>query len=1151
MNFERGIATRHCRGRVHVWRGALFALMAVATTLFFSAAAFAQGTTGTLRGQVLDPAGAAVADARVTATNKETGVSTKTTTTSAGTYSFPSVLPGKYSVAVEVSGFKKYVKNDVAVLADRDNVADAQLELGVATETIEVSAGSVQVETSSNTLANEFNADDVSNLPQAAGTLNGSPLNLAVLAPNVVAQPGGVTGVGGSVGGTRPRENNFVIDGVDDNNLGVTGPNSTVIPDAVAEFNLQTNQFSAEYGHSSGGQFTLVTKIGTNNWHGSGEWYNQNKNYNSVDQLTKAAIAGGTIPGVPDFDNNRFGATLGGPIVKDKLFIFGAYEYTTLHGAGNPTALLAPTTSGFAQLKAMAADSAVTNILANFPVAPDCTGRPGCPTPITVNGTNVPIGNLTIISPVFQREHDTQVNADYTRGKHQFGARFTFNQEKFILPVNSTQAVFNQDEPIHNRKIALTDTWTINSHWVNDLRLQYSFYFLGALNRCTVCPGDVTIGDLGFNTVGPSDVQHQQQNTYQILDTASWSVGKHTFKFGGQYTHFIYPQFFLPRSNGDNWYLTTQTFINDLVPDVPSRTLRGAGSGSFLGTQSLFAGFVQDDFKFNPRLTLNLGLRYEYWTNPVGAETQALNAISNVPGVITFGNPKTDKNNVGPRIGFAYDPTGRGRTSVRGGFGVSYGWKFQNFASITLPPQIQSEMNESSACTLSNAPAWCTNGGKAFLQNGGLPATYIAPATQVQARHLTTSYIDDTVMPKILTWSLGVQHEVYRNATVEVRYLGTRGVELPVQFRRNKESAFDAGIAPLPTFLRSSDVPATWNASTPTDGPFNSFNPNIYAQYGFRGNVTSDPPLGGSRYHAGSIDFVQRSRFGLTFNANYTYSDTEDNSTNEFFTSLLNPRRAQDTRRLADDWAKSDLYVRNKFALSWSYEIPKTRLESSLAKAVLNGYQLGSVFLAQTGQPVTIQSGLDSNGNGDSAGDRVVFNPFGTGRTGSDVYAVCELPGGTTGLSNGGPGAFNVPTGVAAGGACFDPRDPTGNTTFPAIGYTPVTPGAKYVIAGPGAKSTVGRNSYLSPGFNVLNLSVGKRTYFGEGRYLLARVDVFNVLNHPNFALSNGNVFSVAGVTTATTTQGYALPTDPNFLRPDSFFSGGIRSMTLALKFVF
>ena len=1108
--------------------------------------AFGQRTTGRLRGQILDPSGGAVANAQVTVTNQQTGVTVAITTTSAGTYELPSVLPGLYRVSVEAKGFRSLVKKDLPVLADQDNVADAQLELGSASETVEVVAGSVAVQTSSSTLNNNFNAKDVTELPGAGGTLNGSPLNLAVLAPNVVAQPGGVTGTGGAVGGTRPRDNNFTVDGVDDNNLGVTGNNSTVIPDAVAEFALTTNQFSAEYGHSAGGQFSLITKTGTNNWHGSGEWYNQNRNYNSLDNLTKDAIAGGTIPGQPAFDNNRFGGTVGGPLIKNKWFIFGAYEYTTLHGQGTATPLIAPTATGLSMLQTMAADSAVQNILANFPVAPSNDLNP-----ITVNGQSVPIGNLIIISPLFQREHDAIVNTDYTLGKHQLGARFLFNQESFINPVNSTQAVFNQSEPVHNRKIALSDVWTVNNTVVNDLRLQYSFFSLALVNPCSVCPSDVTIGDLGFNTIGPSDNQDQKQNTYQILDTVTWSHGKHTFKFGGQYNHFIYPQFFLPRSNGDYWYTNTEELVNDNLASVAGRTLRGAGTGSFLGTQSAFYAFVQDDIKLTPRLTLNLGLRYEYWTNPVGGNAQSLNAVSSVPGVITFGKPGTDKNNVAPRIGVAFDPTGSGKTAIRAGFGIAYDVKFQNFASITLPPQLQSELNPNSACTLNPQPSWCAKpNGSGFLAGGGLPSAYIPPASQLAARSLTTSFIDNTVMPKILTWSLGVQRELYRNAIIEFRYLGTRGLELPVQFRRNFISAFDGGVTPLPTFFQASDVPTSWTASTPTDAAFNSFNPNTYAQFGFQGNITSDPPLGGSKYHAASVSFTQHSRFGLTFNTNYTWAHTTDNSTNEFFTSLLNPRRAQDTNRLANDWASSDLDVRQHFALSWTYQVPNFENWNGFIRALTNGFQIGSVLLVQTGQPVTIQSGLDSNGNGDSAGDRASLNPFGTARTGSDVFAVCALPGGAVTLSNGGPGAFGTPTGVGAGGGCFNPTDPTGGTFFPAIGYRPVNFNSKYVVTGPGAQANLGRNSVTTPGFTTLNLSLAKNINFAESKYLQLKANFFNILNHPNYALSNGNVFSIAGVTTATTTQGYVLPTDPNFLNA-RLFSGGIRSITLGLKLVF
>ncbi|HEY1462204.1 MAG TPA: TonB-dependent receptor [Terriglobales bacterium] len=1107
--------------------------LGVCAFLLLTIAAFGQSTTGTLRGQVLDPQGAAIASAKITVTNQETSIVSNTTSSSAGTWNLPSLLPGKYSVSVEASGFRQLVRKDVAVLADRDNTSDAQLEVGTTSDIVEVVGNAVTVQTSSSSLSTEFDSHDVLNLPSGGGTLNGSPLNLAVLAPNVVAQPGGVTGVGGSVGGTRPRENSFNVDGVDDNNLGVTGPNSTVIPDSVAEFSLQTNQYSAETGHSSGGQFNLVTKTGTNNFHGSAYEYFQNRNLNSMDNLTKQAIAAGTIPGQPAYDDNRFGFNLGGPIVKNKLYFFGNYEYTDVHGAGNATFLNAPTAAGLSSLQSMAVDSAVGDVLKNYPVAPSADPSLA----ITVNGTSVPVGPLVLISPLLQREHDAIANIDYVTGKHQLGFRFLMNKADFILPVNSTQAQFNQDQPIRSRKIAVNDTWTINNQMVNDLRLQYSYYSLAGVNPCTSCQPDVTILELGGTTVGPSDNQNQKQNSYQVKDSISWVKGKHTLKFGAEYTHFIYPQFFLPRSNGDYWYNTMEDLANDDLASVPGRTLRGAGSGSFLGTQSLMAGYLQDDLKLTPRLTFNLGLRYEYWTNPVGDKTQALNSISDVPNVIAFRNPKTDTNNFAPRVGFAYDPFGSGKTSVRGGFGISYGWKFQNFAAITLPPQIQSEMDPATACSLSTPPGWCATGTN-FIADGGLPSVYTPPANQADARALTTSFIDDTVMPKTLTWSLGIQRELYRNGVFEVRYLGTRGLELPIQFRRNDISAFDAGVNSIPTFFQASDVPATWDANTPTDTAFNNFvntgANNIYAPFGFLGSVTSDPPLASSIYHSLTWSYTQRAWHGLSMNANYTWAHDIDDATNEFFTSLLNPRRSQDAFQLGQDRSDSDLDVRHKFALSATYATPEVHSGNMALKTLLGGYSIGTVYLAQTGQPITIQSGqagIDSNGNGDTAGDRGVLNPLGTAQRGSDVIPVCANPGGSTSLAS---------DTVTNGGAC------SGAT----IGYLATDPTAKYLIAGPDAIATIGRNSFRSPGFGIMNLSVGKNIKMTESASIQIKADFSNILNHQNFTVSNGNVFSVAGVTAATSNPGYVSITDPNFLNP-RIFNGGNRQTTLTAKIIF
>ena len=289
--------------------------------------------------------------------------------------------------------------------------------------------------------------------------------------------------------------------------------------------------------------------------------------------------------------------------------------------------------------------------------------------------------------------------------------------------------------------------------------------------------------------------------------------------------------------------------------------------------------------------------------------------------------------------------------------------------------------------------------------------------------------------------------------------------------------------------------------------------------------------LARASYHALSGVFRQRARHGLTFDASYTWSHTIDNGTNEFFTSLLNPRRAQDTNRLDEDRSNSDLDVRHKFSLSWIWEIPKTKTENGFMKALFNGYQLGSVFLAQSGQPVTIQSGIDANGNGDTAGDRAVFNPFGHVEYGLGRDSGLCVDGGFNFRYSG----RKHLSGAGFGAQQHQPdewmRGQSGERFGfdPAIGYTPVDPTSRYVIAGPGVRTTVGRNNLNTPGFAVLNLSIFKNTYLSETKFLQLRAEFFNVLNHPNYSLSNGNVFSTAGIVAATSAPGYAQVGSPDF----------------------
>ncbi len=1087
----------------------------VATILSISA--YAQRLDGTLRGTVEDPSGAVVREATVTATNQVTGLKQSALTTGAGDYVFPNLQIGMYTVEMAAPGFLKYTRKDVDVLPNQVITANARLVVAAPGTTVEVVSGSEVVQITTSQLSHDFGARAVTDLPSPG--LGGGPLNLALLAPNTTSQGAGVLGEGGSIGGARPRLNSFNIDGVDDNRVDVTGHTSEVIPEAVADFNLVTNMFSAELGHSAGGQFNIVTKSGTNNWHGSIWEFNNNRNFNAMDNLEQSS--GLTAP--RRVDRNRAGADIGGPLIKDRLFVYGAYQFSNVGLAAAAVQQLAPTAAGLAQLNSMAANDSVRSILSQFPTAPAANA-----TPQIVNGVSIPIGSFQPAAPSYLNQHDFNINADLNLARHQVRGRFLYDRQRSpnVNP-DTPLAQFTGSIGADNRKVILTDAWAASDRMVNDFRLSYSRFVQGF-----TVPGEFAnfpnakVDVLGLN-IGPegNSPQSYTQNNYQILNNISIVKGAHTIKFGPEYRRWIAPSNFLPRERGEWDYADVQTLINDQVPNGFNGALRGAGTGLFNGNQHAIYGFLQDDWKVTPRLTLNLGLRYEWTSNPADVKLQTVNAISSLPGVYEFREPTTDTNNLMPRVGFAWDPTGSGKWAVRGGFGVSFDVTPQNFPLLQLPPQLQTEQNPGITCGLPNPPAWCTS-GVGFLAGGGLRQVNVPPATQAEARLATQGIILDQVQPKVLTWTLGVQREIVRDTSLELRYLGTRATQLPVQARTNTISAFTAGLQPLPTFFDQSQVPAAIVGGSRLSD-FENFDPFIHPEFSL---MTAFPTVGASTYHAGSADLSRRFARGFMLRANYTWAHNIDDATNELFSSVVNPRRPFDWMNLRLDRGRSTLDIRQKFALSWIYELPNVGTDSGLLRTLIHGWQSSGTYLAQTGQPISVLANADANANADTAGDRGILNPAGIARLGTAVNYVCAGSGGVTSIAR-------IATGCAGGSGSV-------------AGYIAQNPNARYVQAEVGAFPTVGRNTFESPGVNVWNLGLFKNTKLSERATLQFRVDTFDTFNHRNYSLAQPTVFQtgvlIGTVNNALSTT-YANVTSNLFLN-DRQFTGGSRQMILGVK---
>jgi hypothetical protein len=1123
---------------------------------------FAQAISGDLTGTVLDAHGAAVNGATVSAVNVATGQKAETVTKGTGEYRISNLPIGHYTVTVTAPNFNTTTLQNVPVELNKTNTANVTLQVGQVSTTVEVTGAPAVIDTTTAQLQSTYNNTFAENLGLAAnGGIGGGVLNLSLLSPGVAQANSMAMGAGPSVGGQRPRNNNFTIEGVDNNSKSVTGFLATVPNDSVESFSLLENQFNPEFGHSSGGQFNTVVKSGTNNFHGSLYEYFRNRNMNAEDQLYKDQ----GLTSNPRFDSNRYGATFGGPIIKNKLFFFDNFERQPVGLAATPSggATYAPTSAGLA---AIAADPNISSTnLGVFqkyvPVAPANTqcvpynghlgGDPSAaafsPFSAPANGScgagTLEVGVIPTTAPSWLNFENFVQAIDFNiSDRDQFRGRYVYNKTDQIDPANGATPLpaFFTTIPVRSHLIALSEYHTFNPSLTNELRVGFNRYDQIIPGVDFKFPGLDAFPNLYFFDMGPGGLtlggdtnspQFTIQNWYGAQDNISWTKGSHQLKFGVEFREYISPQSFTQRQFGDYEWNISQLYFEDFSPDNFGQ--RSSGAITYYGNQQALYWYANDTWRVNPHLSLNLGIRYEYTSIPLGEHNQQFNTISNTPNLIvplvneplTFEVPRAPKNkfNWAPRIGIAYSPGTSGNTSIRAGFGMAYDVLYDNIGILSEPPQVGATINCGSGapqCLSTSSPS------PQFLANGGLPGggSGLTQLSEADARANTSSWIPTTVKwPYSISWNLGVQHAFGGSYTADVRYVGTRGNRLDVQDIVNLRSIVSPSHF-LPTYLQNPGQ-AALNALPLTLASMENEDPFLpaFEAAGFQSPITAFIPEGWSTYHGLQTELTKRMKNGLMVQAAYTWSRTIDNSTADFHTTDLTPRRPQDFQNLTGDKAVSALSRTHRFSLAMVYETQFFKSNSNwLMKNVIGNWNFSPVYVYESPEWATVQANRDANLNGDSAGDRAIFNSAGVPGTGTGVTALTNSAGDT-------------------------------------VAYLANDPTAQYIRTGAGALSNLGRNTLATAPTNNLDLNIYKALNITESKKVTLGAQFNNILNHaqfipgsvPGLGLGVNDVNPGSFTTTGASYKNYLTPGKASFNDPSATFSSNPRTIGLVLKFIF
>jgi outer membrane receptor protein involved in Fe transport len=1073
------------------------------------APAAAQTSKGFVVGTVVDPNGAAVPGAAVKITNQQTGTARETVTQGDGSYRFDAVDPGTYILEATGSGFRLAKQSGFDVKASQTVTVDVGLEVGSASEEVTViSESSVILQEADGTRVNTLDRREITELP----VLGLNPVNLVFTLPGV-SDVGGAAGAlaGGfvqgtefSINGLRPRANNQLVDGLDNNDNSITGQSyQPSVRDAYQEVTVLGGDYSAEYGRAGGAVVNVITRSGTNSFHGSVYDIIQNSAFNA---LTPAEKAQNLLTEPPQFSQNTFGFSFGGPVVKNKLFFFGTYQADLVRSGGVTGRAVVPTEAGFQQLRALFPAGSNPNVDRYLSIVGSLRG--------TTNIINVPLGGgrpdiefgtATRQSSQPVNTYDYVTRVDWTPNtRDSLAFRYLATDQIFSnqFPDPSTGVAgsqfegFEADVPSLIQNFLASYTRVISTNTTNEFRFGYgrANIFFGPRDQAQTTGGpQFLFSGTTISTVGLSPILPQGRifNNYQFQDTITHTVGDHTLRFGADVLVQRGKQFVPINTRGQltfapgGGFPTFGNFVDQFSGTGAGAAAKVFGEGVETPNVTTLAFFINDQWRVTPNLTLNLGLRYENFG------TVANNAP--FPAFTGFDQPlqtrveqQRDNNNFGPRLSFAYAPKfesgpgrwlfGADRGVIRGGFAVNYDVFFNNILSNILA---------TSPNALGTTLQGATVGGRGIpnFTSETLPSTLVA---NPQAGQNTIPA--DLKNPMTYVWNLGIQREIFGRNIFDVAYVGSRGTHLFINEQLNP------------------GIPGSPNANG--------------RLFGSRGSVIARTNGGDSNYHSLQARLERGFSEGFLYRLTYTFSKAIDNTNSEVFVTTGGNSVGSNPFDRRVDRSVAAYDTPHVFTLTALYDTNNLFREGTL-RHLLGGFTISGIWRYQSGNVESpYVNGLDLNGDLSGTNDRpAISNP----NAPATSVAFANTFSGAFGCDNSSTGYFDI------------------NCNEIALNS------ARYVVDPTIRTNIASRNSLRAPGFNRLDMSLQRsfNVFFTplENDRFEIRFDLFNVTNTPTFRFETGGLAD-------------GDVTNPNFNRPDlnsgiSVDSNNARSGRLQLRYVF